>query len=592
MNATGRRLAEVQLDGHRQVDKLYGPLSLAIAEVVVRYATPDQHGILRLSLPARALILAEVGRLLDETRGKLLPVVLASVQAARDAAQEGVEPVPVPLTEQMDEMLLVSRALRTDRETVLGQTDKLLLVGIAAKMAATQVANRVRQYFSPFFATYRDVNGKVLHKDRMGAVQHWPGRAGMASAHSRTVLLTETTRAHSLTMLRLAERDGLLIRYTLSPKHRDADACSDNARRDNGWGPGIYRADDAPRVPVHPRCFPAGVEVSGPEAIASTERWYEGDLVEISTAGGLQLPVTPNHPILTTKGWVAAGLLHEGDDVVCHGLSQRVTNQVHPDEQKIPTLIEDVARSLRGTLAMMTVSVPTTSVDFHGDGIDGEVCVIRTDGFLSRGFYAAVLQPPLHEEFASTGMGLSLLSGHSGLTPLLKAVGFPALGSVSSLRVGEILFGTSQANHQPIGLSDVSQRNAVIDQTTANCASANTKGDGDAIFRLSGYVTGADVQRKVGGARPDATANNSSALADDATTRNLVTHAFVTDARTLAAGGDIDSRFVETDRIIQVERRQFVGHVYNLETKEGWYRANGIVVHNCRCYYSPAGRAA
>lgn len=254
MNATGRRLAEVQLDGHRQVDKLYGPLSLAIAEVVVRYATPDQHGILRLTLPARALILAEVGRLLDETRGKLLPVVLASVQAARDAAQEGVEPVPVPLTEQMDEMLLVSRALRTDRETVLGQTDKLLLVGIAAKMAATQVANRVRQYFSPFFATYRDVNGKVLHKDRMGAVQHWPGRAGMASAHSRTVLLTETTRAHGLTMRSIARRDGLLLKWNLSPKHKEADACSINARRDNGFGPGIFPEPDFPAIPLHVRC--------------------------------------------------------------------------------------------------------------------------------------------------------------------------------------------------------------------------------------------------------------------------------------------------------------------------------------------------
>ena len=69
----------MQYQGHVAIDRAYGPLSLAIAEVVVRYATPDQHGILRLSLPARALILNEVGRLLDETRGKLLPVILASV---------------------------------------------------------------------------------------------------------------------------------------------------------------------------------------------------------------------------------------------------------------------------------------------------------------------------------------------------------------------------------------------------------------------------------------------------------------------------------------------------------------------------------
>lgn len=254
MNATGRRLGLVQLEGMKSIDRAYGPLSIAVAEVVMRYATPDQHGILRLTLPARALILTEVGRLLDETRGKLLPVILASVQAARDAAQEGVEPVPVPLTEQMDEMVTVSQALTTDRQSVLSQTDKLLLVGIAGKMAATQIASRIRQFYSPWFSQYRDQNGKVLHTDRIGAIRNWPGVAGRASQHPRLVMLTETTAAHSRTMLRIAERDGLLIRYTLSPKHRDADACSDNAKRDSGWGNGIYRADDAPRVPVHPRC--------------------------------------------------------------------------------------------------------------------------------------------------------------------------------------------------------------------------------------------------------------------------------------------------------------------------------------------------
>lgn len=254
MNATGRRLAEVQLDGHRQLDKIYGPLSLAIAEVVVRYATPDQYGILRLSLSARALILHEVGRLLDETRGKLLPVILASVQAARDAAQEGYEPVPLPFGEGLDEITTVSQALTTDRQSVLDQTGALLLAGIVARQAASMIAKRVKDYYSPWFSQYRDVNGNVLHTDRVGAIAHWPGRAGMASAHSRTVMLTETTRAHGAAMRRIAERDGLLLKWNLSPKHREADVCSTNARRDNGYGPGVYRAGDFPAIPQHVRC--------------------------------------------------------------------------------------------------------------------------------------------------------------------------------------------------------------------------------------------------------------------------------------------------------------------------------------------------
>ena len=254
MNATGRRLGEVQYQGHVAIDRAYGPLSIAIAAVVMRYATPDKYGILRLTVPARAPILAEVGRLLDETRGKLLPVILASVQAARDAAKADTEPIPLPFGEGLDEISTVSQALTTDRQSVLDQTAALLLVGIAGKMAATQVAKRVKDYYSPWFSQYRDVNGKVLHKDRMGAVQHWPGRAGMASAHSRTVMLTETTRAHGKAVLRIAERDGLLLKWNLSPKHREADACSTNAKRDNGYGPGVFPAQDFPAIPQHVRC--------------------------------------------------------------------------------------------------------------------------------------------------------------------------------------------------------------------------------------------------------------------------------------------------------------------------------------------------
>lgn len=254
MNATGRRLGEVQYQGHVAIDRAYAPLSLAIAEVVMRYAIPDQYGILRLSLPARALILNEVGRLLDETRGKLLPVILASVQAARDAAQEGYEPVPLPFGEGLDEITTVSQALTTDRQSVLDQTGALLLAGIVARQAASMIASRCRQYYSPWFSQYRDVNGKVLHADRVGAIQHWPGKSGLASAHSRLIMLTETTRAHGKVMVRLAERDNLLLKWNLSPQHRDADACSTNARRDNGQGPGVYEARSFPAIPQHPRC--------------------------------------------------------------------------------------------------------------------------------------------------------------------------------------------------------------------------------------------------------------------------------------------------------------------------------------------------
>jgi hypothetical protein len=37
------------------------------------------------------------------------------------------------------------------------------------------------------------------------------------------------------------------------------------------------------------------------------------------------------------------------------------------------------------------------------------------------------------------------------------------------------------------------------------------------------------------------------------------------------------------DKVVQVRREPFSGHVYNLQTTGEWYIASGFIVHNCRC---------
>lgn len=572
MNATGRRLGEVQYQGHVAIDRAYGPLSIAIAEVVMRYATPDQHGILRLTLPARALILNEVGRLLDETRGKLLPVILASIQAAREAAQEDTEPIPVPVTEQIETISTVSRALNTDRQSVLDQTGALLLAGIVARQAASMIAKRVKEYF-------------YKRDPATGLVQMWPGRTNMASQHARLVMLTETTRSHSEAMIRTALRDGSYLKWNLSSAHAHSDVCDSKARADLGYGRGVYPANQVPPIPTHPRCFPAGVMVSGPKAIASTERWYEGDLVHIVTAGGSQLPVTPNHPILTPQGWVAAGLLQEGDDVVCDCFSQGVAIQVHPHEQQIPALIEDVARSLGGALSMSTVRMPTTTVDFHGDGMDREVCVVRTDGLLDSRLNATVSQPSLNQQLAGAGVELFDFPRDRSLAPHFEAVGLPPLGSVSGLRVCKVLFGAALSNHELVGFRDTPNHHSRVNEALSDGSATYPERDSQAVFGLSGQISGGDVWERTGVDAP-ALAGKTPARAQHPATSEFVTHALRADAGAPTARRKVDAGFIEEDRIIKIERRKFAGHVYNLETGTGWYRANGIIVHNCRCYLS------
>ena len=45
------------------------------------------------------------------------------------------------------------------------------------------------------------------------------------------------------------------------------------------------------------------------------------------------------------------------------------------------------------------------------------------------------------------------------------------------------------------------------------------------------------------------------------------------------------------DDIVYIGHRQFSGHVYNLETANGFYAANGIITHNCRSSLVPVTKS-
>lgn len=155
----------------------------------------------------------------------------------------------------------------------------------------------------------------------------------------------------------------------------------------------------------HPNCFPAGVVVSGPSPEGATRRWFEGELVTLTTASGQELPATGNHPILTSRGWVPANLIKEGDYVVCSTQPEGATPLVVPDHNQVPALIEDVW----GSLSVHGLDrVPTTAEDFHGDGQDGEVDVVYADSTLLNR-----REPSLFEHGGERGLtgGIALPSG-------------------------------------------------------------------------------------------------------------------------------------------------------------------------------------
>src|SRR5690606_3974530 len=65
-------------------------------------------------------------------------------------------------------------------------------------------------------------------------------------------------------------------------------------------------------------CLPGETLVDTAVVRAIFRRWYDGPMVEIETRNGRKFSATPNHPMLTQNGWIEAGLINQGDNLICH----------------------------------------------------------------------------------------------------------------------------------------------------------------------------------------------------------------------------------------------------------------------------------
>lgn len=137
---------------------------------------------------------------------------------------------------------------------------------------------------------------------------------------------------------------------------------------------------------AHPHCVVEGTEV---QAVGGIQRGYKflksGRLVRVSTAGGKQLTITPNHPILTGRGWVPAGQIQEGDDLFVRSEETgKAGTSCLADFDQMPAPVEQVFAALGQASA--SASTVAASEDFHGDGptLNCEVDVVGADGELWR----------------------------------------------------------------------------------------------------------------------------------------------------------------------------------------------------------------
>jgi len=333
------------------------------------------------------------------------------------------------------------------------------------------------------------------------------------------------------------------------------------------------------------RCLSPGTVVSGAPVVAFIARHYQGDLLTIRTASGKLLSVTPNHPILTLRGWIAAKVLHEGDEVVSEGGLDGTAAGVRPGEYQVPTRVEDVPR----TLGMdRLVTVPTAAEDFHGDGTDGEVYVVWANRLLRDRRQAALAQPTRHKFLGLRNVGRALLAGGSNLAAMSQRQLDAARCFLGNPYAAQMLLLGGSGGEQAVGGRLVTGDHSGLYQARADGPARNAGILRQSIFGLPGEVAFGKrrrVEPKFGASGPPrlraAQGVPGGLIAEQTTSLKRTIESLVAG---VPASNDRLRTFagnVVLDRILEIGCRTFAGHVYNLQTETGWYSASGIITHNC-----------
>lgn len=333
----------------------------------------------------------------------------------------------------------------------------------------------------------------------------------------------------------------------------------------------------------HDQCVIGSTLVSGPEADAGYRRYFEGEIVTLVTAAGHELTITPNHPVLTDRGWVKAGLLNEGDNLVS---AVRSYGDVvgRPDEDDRPTCIEDAVRALGMVSATRRKRVPGAPEQFHGDGFNSEVDVVTRDFLFWGEGYASLVKPraeldlhggsvpcPVHRALGPRVGELELLSGR----PLATSAGLVRGGSLgTALGLGQL------RGSEFSGFGVRTNGESGVFQPSSDDAAADSVRFRERQNTFSRRVAGGKVGRRwdsargwVGASAPSFDPPELESSADEVRAYAELGGALL---KRLAGG-------VQIDRLVDKRVGQFSGHVFNLSTSEGWYTANSITVSNCDC---------
>ena len=367
-------------------------------------------------------------------------------------------------------------------------------------------------------------------------------KLNVAAVRTARTMMTSAQNGGRMDALRRAESMGIRCTKvwvaTLDSRVRDSHARLDGeeVKQEEEFSNGLMYPGDPHGDPAEVyNCFLAETNIaSNSEIVRSYKHQYSGDIVSIKTASGVNFSCTPNHPILTSRGWISAKFLNCGDDLlVTFGSGNEIARRNPDINHAFPRIdaIHDLLYKFGGKRTR------TLSVNFHGDVPTTNVEIITQKRLLRESGDSCCRNSV--DEFMFKGADKSLFCKSTFMKHLWSVLG-ASFSNISSL--GKIFsFFLRRLRHSEIhSLRPVALLYPSGVKPLDNDVARNAKLIRECLNGFTGVVF--------------------------------------------------------ADNIVSVDISSRCSHVYNLQTENGYYFVNNIIpqreakgnyifaiAHNCRC---------
>jgi hypothetical protein len=179
--------------------------------------------------------------------------------------------------------------------------------------------------------------------------------------------------------------------------------------------------------PNHYNCFVPGTKVEG-AFVGGLKARYTGEVTEINTARGHRLTVTANHPILTSRGWITAAKLKEGDYVLSSRRNVKPVALGVVDDEQGSSRVENVFEAIGAHARRFA---PVSPLDLYGDGryVNGDVEIVSLQRSLLANAIASVTKSVRDQVLVGRYLCQSVAKG-LGLFDLLLQRHLSSLGGI------------------------------------------------------------------------------------------------------------------------------------------------------------------